>query len=383
MHHKMRSGSRTLLAFASVLMLSAPAYAVPEPGEYQVGFITDSTGALAFAGLSYTRGAELAAEEISSTAYMGPGTRLKLVVKEAGGDAARSIQNFNQFAADRSIIASSCCILSAIAGSLKPIAATAKLPLVIYGATAPGLPQAPYVYSVTGLPGPEEVQMSKDIAARLKPKTAVYFVPADNDAFVNRMKASQAELEGSGVKTAGVINTLNADTDFTGPVTQAIALKPDVVMVFCTQSPSASIIAALRARGYTGTIAANDSISPPGVFKRVGAALAGIPFPTNFDPAISSNAEAKAFTTAYEKKFGTAPDLYSAQGYTAIFLIAQGLKSLDGKPGREALGEALAKVTAVAHNVYGGLPVMNGQAQMNETLIVAWTADGKIVRWQP
>jgi len=211
----------------------------------------------------------------------------------------------------------------------------------------------------------------------------VYFVPADNDAFVNRMKASQAELEGSGVKTAGVINTLNADTDFTGPVTQAIALKPDVVMVFCTQSPSASIIAALRARGYTGTIAANDSISPPGVFKRVGAALAGIPFPTNFDPAISSNAEAKAFTTAYEKKFGTAPDLYSAQGYTAIFLIAQGLKSLDGKPGREALGEALAKVTAVTHNVYGGLPVMNGQAQMNETLIVAWTADGKIVRWQP
>lgn len=357
--------------------------AAPDPGEYQVGYVTDSTGALAFAGLSYLHGAELAVEEISASGAMGPGTRLKLVVKEAGGDAARSIQAFNQLAADRNVVAASCCILSAIAGSLKPIALNVKLPLVIYGATAPGLPQSPYVYSVTGLPGPAEVAMSKEIAARLKPKTVAYFVPTDNDAFMNRMKSSQAAMEAAGVRTAGVVNTLNADTDFTAPATQAIAMKPDLIMVFTTQTPSASIIAALRSRGYAGAIAANDAISPPGVFKRVGAALANVPFPTNFDPTISDNPAAQAFTTAYQKKFNTPPDLYSAQGYTAMHLIAQAMGTLDGKPTREALGQALSQVGQVNHNVYGGLPIVDGQAQMRDTLIVAWSTDGRITRWQP
>lgn len=368
-------------AFA-VVLASAPAMAL-DAGTYKVGFITDNTGALAFAGLSFSRGAELAAEQISAGGYMAPGAKIELVTREGAGDAARSIQGYNQLVADRSVIATACCILSPIAGSIKPIALNNKLPLVIYGATAPGLPALPYVYSVTGLPGPEEVAMSKHIAAVLKPKTVAYFVLSDNDAFQGRFKASQAAMEAAGAKTAGVVNVLSADTDFTAAATTAIALKPDLMMVYTTQTPAAGIIAAVRARGWTGAMSANDAISPAGVFKKIGPALAGIPFPVNFSADASDTPKAKGFIEAYRAKFGAAPDLYSAQGYTAIWLIAQGLKTLPGKPTREALGAALAKVDMMEHDVYGGLPIVNGQAATTYTLFLNWTPDGRIAPWMP
>ena len=225
--------------------------------------------------------------------------------------------------------------------------------------------------------------MSKDIAARLKPKTVAYFVMSDNEAFQNRFKASQAAMEASGAKTIGVVNVLSADTDFTAAATQAMALKPDLMMVYTTQSPAAGIIAALRARGWPGTISANDAIAVASVFKKVGPALAGVPFPVNFSPDVSDTKEAKSFIAAYAAKFGAPPDLYAAQGYTAVWLIAQGLKALPGKADREALAASMAKITQLDHDVYGGLPILAGQAETKYTLFLAWTPDGKVVRWAP
>ena len=93
------------------------------------------------------------------------------------------------------------------------------------------------------------------------------------------------------------------------------------------------------------------------------------------------SAEAKAFIAAYEARFKSTPDIYSAQGYQAIWFIAQGLKSISGTPTRASLAEALSKITSFEHNVYGGEIMKNGQAQTTGTLIVNWSPDGKLVRW--
>ncbi|GGH09973.1 branched-chain amino acid ABC transporter substrate-binding protein [Alsobacter metallidurans] len=384
---KASAAARTLrgvLAGAAALAIgyAGTAAAAPAAGEYGVGFITENTGPLAAAGVSYHRGAQLAVDEINEGAWIGQGVKLKLNEKESGSDAARAVQALTQFSADRNVIAVTCCILSPVAAALKPVTTNAKLPLVIYGATLPGLPQPPYVTSVVGLPGPQEVKMSKMLAETLKPKTVAYFVNADNEGFQNRFKAAQKVMEEAGVKTAGVVSILSADTDFTAPATQAMATNPDLIMVWTTQTPAAGIIAALRARGYAGKISASDVISPAPVFKKIGAALAGVPFPIVFSSEISSSPEAKKFVEGYTKKFGEAPDTYSAQGYTSLYLIAQAMKSLDGKPSREDLAAALGKASAVEYNIYGGLPMVNGQAEVQNSLVAAWTADGKVVRWE-
>jgi len=377
----MAKNSAWLMAGALVLGPLAAA-AAPPAGDYRIGFVTDSTGPLAAAGLSYTHGAELAASEVTDSSYIGPGAKLSLDIKEAAGDPARSIQDMHQFEADRRIIATSCCILSAIVNSLKPVV-DGKVPLVIYGATAPGLPSLPWIYSVTALPGPKDTATAVAVTKALHPQTVTYFVSADNDAFKARLAASQKAVEDLGAKTGGVISVLGTDTDFTAPATQAMATNPDVIMVYTTQTPCAGIIAALRARGYKGTIVGNDVLAPAAIWKKIGAPLVGVPFPLSFSPDVNQTAEAKAFTSAYQAKYNAPPDLYSAQGYQAIWLLAQALKSMDAQPTRETLAQALSKQTKIDHNVYGGLDVRNGQAEITGLTIVNWTADGMLAQWQP
>lgn len=370
-------------AIAGALLLPASAHAQKlAAGEYGIGFVTETTGPIASAGVSYWRGAQLAAEEINASGWMGKDAKIKLVDKESGSDAARAVQALTQFSADRNIIGTTCCILSPVAGAMRPVAVNNKIPLVFYGATMPGLPQPPFVTSIVALPGPQEVKMTQHLIDALKPKTVTYFVNADNEAFQGRFKAAQKVMEAAGVKTGGVVSILSNDTDFTAPATQAMATNPDMIMVWTTQTPAVGIISALRARGYKGTISSSDVISPAAVFKKAGAAVAGVPFPILFSPDLSDSKEAKAFVTGYQKKYNELPDTYSAQGYTVIYYLAQGLKALDGKPTREALAQSLGKIASVEHNVYGGLPMVNGQADVKTSLIVNWSADGKLVKWE-
>ena len=376
-----RIGSCVLATLVSITMPATQAVAQGlTPGEYKVGFITENTGPIAQAGQSFWAGAQLAVQDVKAAKYIGASS-IVLEPKESGSDAARSIQAMNQFIADRSIIATTCCILSPVAGSLKPVVLAAKIPLVIYGATAAGLPQPPSIYSMTILPGPKDTAAALMVSDAIKPKTAAYILAADNDAFKGRMLPTQKALEAKGVATSGVVSVLTKDTDFTAAATQAMGLKPDFILVYATQQAAAGVITALRDRGYTKTIVGNDVLSPEAIFKKMGATVVGVPFPVSFSDSIGVSAEAKAFVAAYKAKFNVSPDIYSAQGYQMVWFIAQGLKSISGTPTRESLSAALEKVEKIDYQVYGGQFMKDGQAQTTGTIVVNWSADGKLVPW--
>lgn len=384
----MKRWSGHIALWSSTALVALAVHAAPAAaqglaaGEYKVGFITENTGAIASAGKSFWNGAQLAAEEVKAKKYLGDAS-IALEPKESGSDAARSIQAMNQFIADRSIIATSCCILSPVAGSLKHIVESAKIPMVIYGATAAGLPQPPWIYSMTILPGPKDTATAVKVVDALKPKSVAYILAADNDAFKGRMVATQKVLEDKGVKTAGIVSVLTKDTDFTGAATQTMGLKPDVILIYATQQAAAGAITALRDRGFKQTIVGNDVLSPATMFQKMGQSIVGVPFPVSFSATIADTPEAKAFVNDYEAKFKVQPDIYSAQGYQVVWFIAQGLKSISGTPTRQSLAAALAKVTKIDHQVYGGEEMKDGQAETSGTLVVNWTSDGKVVPWTP
>lgn len=380
MFHRRSFFISAALATALALPFAASAQGLP-PGEYKIGFMTENTGPIASAGVSFWNGAQLAVDEVKARAYMGKGTSIVLQTKESGSEAARSIQNMNQFIADRSILAVTCCILSPVVGSVKPVVLEAKMPLVIYGATAVGLPSPPWVYSMTILPGPKDIETGLTVASGIKAKTAAYILANDNEAFRNRMNDTRTAVEAKGVRTAGVVNVLTKDTDFTAAATQAMGLQPDVIFIYATQSAAVGAVNSLRDRGFKQTIVGNDVLAPETVFKRMGQTAVGVPFPVSFSSALADSAEGKAFIATYEARFKSTPDIYSAQGYQAIWFIAQGLKSISGTPTRASLAEALSKITSFEHNVYGGEIMRDGQAQTTGTLIVNWSPDGKLVRW--
>ena len=158
--------------------------------------------------------------------------------------------------------------------------------------------------------------------------------------------------------------------------------NPDVIMVMTTQQPAVGIISALRQRGYEGVIGTSEVISPPAIYQKSGDLIENIPFALSFQPGLSDSPEAVAFIEAYQAKYNQLPDVYSAQGYTAIHYMAQGLKAIDGEPTREKLAEQMWKITSIEHNLYGGQEIVNGQAQIPETLIVNWNSNGEVVLWE-
>jgi branched-chain amino acid transport system substrate-binding protein len=118
------------------------------------------------------------------------------------------------------------------------------------------------------------------------------------------------------------------------------------------------------------------------VFKKLGPSILQIPFPTNFSPDLLNDPAAKAFATKYNEKYGEKPDSYAVQGYTALYFIGQGMKGLNAAPTREALGESMSKMTSLERNLYGGLPIQNGQAILEKPILAQWSDDGRIIEWK-
>lgn len=375
---------RTVLAvgFSASCGLATVANAEPDAGEYKLGIISDDTGPIAAAGISFHNGADLAIAEINETGLAGEGVTFTLEVKDSASDAARSVQAMTQFAADRDILAITCCVLSPNAAAVSQFAMQSGVPTVIYGATRGGLPQEPYITSVVALPGAQEVLLAERMAREIAPKKVAYFKQSDNDIFTERATALQEVMEASGAETTAEIFILGADTDFTGPATQAMATNPDMVYVWVTQTPAVGIITALRQRGYEGLIVTSEVISPPAVFEKAGENVVDIPFALSFQPGVSETEAAKTFIDAFQAEYGKLPDVYAAQGYTAIQLIAQGMKSLDGEPTREDLAQAIWSIKNIERNVYGGQEMVDGQARTPSTLIVNWTPEGKVELWE-
>ena len=140
--------------------------------------------------------------------------------------------------------------------------------------------------------------------------------------------------------TAGVVNVLTKDTDFTAAATQAMGLKPDVILVYATQGAAAGAITALRDRGYAKTIVGNDVLSPEPIFKKMGTSVVGVPFPVSFsDDRSPRRPRPRPSSPPTRRSSSASPDIYSAQGYQVVWFIAQGLKSISGTPTRESLAD--------------------------------------------
>jgi ABC-type branched-subunit amino acid transport system substrate-binding protein len=376
-------GIAALSALGSLSMQVGTAGAL-ESGEYFIGMLTDETGPHAAVGTPFNRASRLAVKMINDSGYLGTGVTITLVEREVATDPARGIQAANQLVADSRVIGSTCCMYSPLAEAVTKVV-DGKLSLVIQGATRSKLPKKPWVYSTAILPGPNDITAAVHVAEALGAKTAVYFVAGDNDALKERSAGARKALEAKGVKTLEVISTLGSDTDFNAPVAQAMANAPDLILIHAQEVVTVGAINALRSRGWTKTIVGTDGLSPQPIYQKLGDKLHNVAFPVAFQRSAIKSPEGLAFRDAYEAAFSVPVDYYAAEGYTAMWTIAQALKSIDGKADRQSLMEALGKVTTIEHNVYENALAVDetGQAKTAGSAVLTWTAEGKVEAWKP
>jgi len=348
-----------------------------------VGFPALTSGPAAFAGVPITEGAKLAVKEINDSGYLGKGTKVDLKVDDIKGDPAQAIALYKQYVADGAS-GVLCCGLSSEAGALAPVIAQSKVPAIVTSAILAGLAKPPYIYRPVILPadaGGMYDQFADTVIPAEGIKTVAIVITSDNDGMVGDSKVWKAALARNGVKVVASIDTASTDTNYTQAATQIQSLNPDAVVASTLGTPTALLAKALRDRGYKKQILTSYGADSADLFKTSGGALANTLFAVPFQAGFTQNAMADKFVTAYKAQYGAEPDMYGAQGYTAMWLLATAMKNAGSKdPAKVA--SALQAITT-QDTVYGTLTYKDGQASLQEPgSYLEWTADGTLKLWK-
>ncbi|MCR1781355.1 ABC transporter substrate-binding protein [Nocardioides carbamazepini] len=377
------AGALTVLAVAGTVL--AGCSSSDEEGgatTYLVGAPIVQSGPGAFAGKPVAQGIELAVAEINDSDFLGDGSEIELEIVDTAGDPGKAIAAYRQLEADDAS-AVLCCTLGGEAGALSPLLRESTVPGVVTVSILDDLADPPYLFrpfEVPSAPGGMYDQFLDTVLPAGDFADAVMVVNDDNDAMVQDAAVYEAGLERNGVGLAKTIRVGTAETSFTGVATEIASIDPDVVVASTIGSSTANLAKALRSRGYDKPIVSNVGADSRAAYDASGGDLAGTIFPTPFSAAFTVNDEGAEFAAAYEEEYGEAPDMFAAQGYTAMWLVATAIRDAgSGDPAEVA--EALAAVEEQV-SVYGTLSYTDGQAEAEEPgQYLVWGADGSLTPW--
>lgn len=381
-HPTPRPRGRILLAGAALVASAALAGCTAEADgaedDYLVGFPALLSGPASFAGVPLAQGAELAAAEINESEFLGEGVEVDLAVDDLKNDPATAISLYKQYAADGA--AGVLCCGAAETGALAPLIHKSDVPAVITSANRAEAVSVPHTFSTVLLPAAEggmyDTFVDEMVAAEGY-ETAVVVVNGDSEAMTLDGDVWTAALERNGVDVVETVSIAMADTNYVGPATKISAAAPDVVVSSMLGGSTALLARALRDRNYDERILTSYGASGLTLYETAGDAMAGVAFTTPFSASHPRTEMAESFVAAYEKEFGEAPDLFAAQGYTAMWLMAHGLAEA-GSGDPAAVKEALADFDEM-DTVYGPISFTEGQAASDHPgVFLQWQADGTL-----
>lgn len=362
---------------------SAAAGAHLAPGNYKIGYLTETTGNLAFAGTPSVQGVTWAIDDANKQQVLGPGVTIELVEQDNGGDAAQAIAAAGRFIADNSYLGVICCLSSGVTGAVLPVVDKANVPTVITSAVAPTVTHGAAMFRAKPLLQSVSAPLVPKVLEAVHPKTAVITRTIDNQGNV-----AAADVINQGLTTAGVKTTLidvqSTQKDLTGVVSQIINVNPDVVIQSELAATMPVTLRGVRASGFAGPIfGAVDTILSDTAHKTAGDAAIGVVAPTVYNAA-SDSPEMKTFMQLANAQANGVPPIYAAEGYAAAQLLIAGLHNaaqISPTPTRADLMKGLGQVTTI-DTVLGAI-TMNDQHQgiAEDPSFLQWSADGKIVPW--
>ena len=296
-----------------------------------IGIGVAQTSNVALLGQEQVAGAKFAEKYFNDKGGV-EGTPIKLVFQDTGGDEQGAINAFNTLINQDRVVGIVGPTLSQQAFSADPIADRAKVPVLGPSNTAKGIPQiGDYVARVSA---PVAVVAPNAVKAALKQnpnikKVAVFF--AQNDAFSkSETETFQTTVKDMGLELATVQKFLTTDTDFQSQATNAINVKPDLIIISGLAADGGNLIKQLRELGYKGVIIGGNGLNTSNVFSVCKALCDGVLIAQAYSPEYENEVN-KAFRNAYRAQFKKEPPQFSAQAFTGVQVFVESLKAINAK----------------------------------------------------
>ncbi|MFM5888775.1 MAG: ABC transporter substrate-binding protein [Dolichospermum sp.] len=260
------------------------------------------------------------------------GTPVKLVLQDTSGDEQGAINAFQTLINKDKVVGIIGPTLSQQAFSADPVAERAKVPVIAASNTAKGIPELGDYIARVSVPIAKVAPNAVKAAIKQNPnikKVAVFY--AQNDAF----NKSETEIFQNAVKDAKLeIVTVQkfqtTDTDFQSQITNAMNLKPDLVIISGLAADGGNLVRQLRELGYKGLIIGGNGLNSSNILTVCKALCDGVIIAQAYSPDHANNINQK-FRQIYLDQYKKQPPQFSAQAFTALQVYVEALKALDNK----------------------------------------------------
>ncbi|PZO40474.1 MAG: branched-chain amino acid ABC transporter substrate-binding protein [Pseudanabaena frigida] len=339
-----------------------------------IGIAVAQTSNVALLGQEEVTGAKIAETYFNKNGGIN-GTPIRLVFQDTAGDEQGAINAFNTLISQDKVVGIVGPTLSQQAFSADPIAERAGVPVIAPSNTAKGIPQIGKFISRVSAPvavvAPNAIEAALKINPQIK-KVAVFF--AQNDAFSKSETGTfQETVKQKGLELATVQTFQTTDTDFQSQVTNAINIKPDLIIISGLSADGGNLVKQLRELGYKGLIIGGNGLNTSNLLPVCKALCDGIIIAQAYSPELKNDVNA-AFRQLYTEQNKKEPPQFTAQTFTGVQVFVEALRTLDKK----------TKLSTLS------LPEL--RTQLNETLLVgkyetplgeiSFTPEGEIIQKQ-
>ncbi len=300
------------------------------PGkDIPLGAALAQTSNVALLGQEQVAGVKIAQQYFNSKGGVG-GTPIRLVLQDTGGDEAGAINAFQTLINQDRVVGIIGPTLSQQAFGADPIADRAGVPVLGPSNTAKGIPQIGEFVARVSAPiavvAPNAVKSALKLNPKLK-RVAIFY--AQNDAYSkSETEIFQQTVQDAKLDLVTVQKFQTTDTDFQTQATNAINLKPDLVIISGLAADGGNLVRQLRELGYQSLIIGGNGLNTSNIFPVCQAKCDGILIAQAYSPEHPGAINA-AFRQAYQQQFKKDPPQFSAQAFAAVQVFVEALQAVN------------------------------------------------------
>jgi branched-chain amino acid transport system substrate-binding protein len=299
----------------------------PDTGNIRIGVYADLSGQNS--GQSTRNGIELARDEINQAGGIS-GRQLEVIVEDDKGVPDQAIAAVDKLIAQNKVHAliGGPTVANNLAAA--PKAQAARVPMITLSATDPRITQqGDYVFRVAFLDSFQGTEMGRYAANNLKAKTAAILSEWDSQYSNDLAQSFEAEFSKLGGQIASKQSYAAGTRSFKTELTGISPGNPDVIYIPGHHPDVAVIAKEVKELGIKAVLLGGDGWNDPRVLALGDKSLDGA-YITSHYSADDPTQAARAFSSTYRKRYGSAPDQVAALAYDATKLLADALTRAGG-----------------------------------------------------
>ncbi len=305
----------------------------------KIGFLGDLTGDTAVYGQNTLDGMRMAVEELNAAGGV-LGKQVVIVETDHRYDKAEAANIVQKLINTDKVSAIVGDPTTGITKATAPISNAAQVVQISAGATGEGVVEiGPYIFRNTLLDsvgGPATVDY---MINELGLKRVALITAVNSDFSVGLSKIFKEAIIEKGGEIVIEESLQEGDTDFSGQISNIKSKNPDVIVYSGYYTEGGLLMKEARKQGMNDIImVGGDGLQASTFWELGGEAVEGSISYCGFSPEQPTDETAK-FIEAFKAKYGKEPDLFHAQGYDAVMIIADAMKRAGSSDPKEFVDE--------------------------------------------